>query len=132
VFFSGLLFGRKRRLDAMSRRAIKSEALSVPCADILKALGDDTRLKIVELLLTRAQNVQSLNASLRVDATLLSHHLRVLREARLVESERVGRHVIYRVSQRVRSSLRGRELDFGCCRLRFDDRRHQTWPRAST
>jgi ArsR family transcriptional regulator len=100
--------------------AVKSHALGVPCADIMKTLADDTRLKIVEMLFERAQHVGDLNASLRVEASLLSHHLRVLKEAGLVESTRSGRFLTYTLSPRVRSARRGPELDFGCCKLRFD------------
>lgn len=101
---------------------VKSRALSVPCADVLKTLADDTRLKIVELLFERAQRVCDLNSTLRVEASLLSHHLRVLKDAGLVESARSGRFLIYRLSPRVKSARRGPELDFGCCRLRFDSK----------
>jgi ArsR family transcriptional regulator len=99
---------------------VKSRALGVPCADILKTLADDTRLKIVELLFERALHVCDLNASLRIEASLLSHHLRVLKTAGVVESARSGRFLTYRLSPRVRSARRGPELDFGCCKLRFD------------
>jgi len=102
---------------------VKSRTLGVPCADIMKTLGDNTRLKIVEMLLAGAQNVRDLNASLRIEATLLSHHLRVLKEAGLIESERTGRFVAYRLSPRLMGAKRGQELDFGCCKLRFDNER---------
>jgi ArsR family transcriptional regulator len=102
---------------------VKSRALGVPCADVMKTLADNTRLKIVEMLFQGAQNVSDLNAYLRIEPTLLSHHLRVLKEAGLVESERKGRFVSYRLSPHVRSARRGQELDFGCCRLRFDGER---------
>jgi ArsR family transcriptional regulator len=101
-------------------QAVKSRALGVPCADIMKTLADDTRLKIVEMLFERAQHVCDLNASLRIEASLLSHHLRVLKEAGLVESTRSGRYLTYSLSPRVRSARLGPELDFGCCSLRFD------------
>jgi ArsR family transcriptional regulator len=108
----------------MSRvSAVTSQVLGVPCADIMKSLADSTRLKIVELLLERPQNVQDLNSSLQVEATLLSHHLRVLKEVGLVECERRGRFVTYQLSPRLVSARRGQELDFGCCKLRFEEDR---------
>lgn len=104
----------------MSRwTTIMSNRLGVPCADVMRTFADETRLKIVELLFERARNVRDLNAALRIDATLLSHHLRVLREAGLVVSKREGRFLTYSLSPLVRSARRGSELDFGCCRLRF-------------
>jgi ArsR family transcriptional regulator len=103
-------------------QSVKSRALGVPCADIMKTLADNTRLKIVEMLFERAQHVCDLNASLRIEASLLSHHLRVLKDAGLVESTRSGRFLTYSLSPRVRSARRGPELDFGCCKLSFDRR----------
>ncbi len=103
--------------------AVTSQVLGVPCADIMKSLADNTRLRIVELLFERPQNVQDLNSTLHVEATLLSHHLRVLKEVGLVECERSGRYVTYRLSPRLVSARRGQELDFGCCKLRFEEDR---------
>lgn len=104
----------------MSRwTAVMSNTLGASCADIMGTLADDTRLKVIELLLGEARNVRDLNSELRMDATLLSHHLRVLREAGLVEARRSGRFLVYSVSPRIKSARRGAELDFGCCRLRF-------------
>jgi ArsR family transcriptional regulator len=115
----------------MRALVVKSRALRVPCADIMKTLADDTRLKIIELLFGRAQHVRDLNASLRIEASLLSHHLRVLKQAGLVESTRSGRFLTYRISPRVRSSRRGPELDFGCCKLRFDRPGKSSRPRLA-
>lgn len=99
--------------------AVRSHTLDVPCALLLKALSDTTRLKIVELLFDRDRNVTDINGVLRMDLTLLSHHLRVLRTAGLVEADRQGRHVVYSLANRVRSARKGRLLDFGCCTLSF-------------
>lgn len=99
--------------------SVMSNTLGASCADIMGTLADETRLKVVELLLARARNVRDLNGELNMDATLLSHHLRVLREAGLVEAKRSGRFLVYSVSPRVKSARRGAELDFGCCTLRF-------------
>ncbi len=52
----------------------------------------------------------------------ISHHLRILREAGLVEGIRDGKRVCYRIAQRVKGALRGpprSALDFGCCRISF-------------
>jgi hypothetical protein len=43
----------------------------------------------------------------------------VLKDAGLVERERTGRFVTYRLAPRVRSARRNSELDFGCCRVSF-------------
>ncbi len=104
----------------MAMRALQSRTLARPCAEVVKLLADATRLRILELLLERPLNVQTLNKTLGVEPTLLSHHLRALREAAMIEGERHGRFVVYRVTSTVRSRARAGELDFGCCRLTFD------------
>ncbi len=59
-----------------------------------KALGDTTRLRIVNLLATDGdQSVSALTRTVRVSQPLISWHLRRLRRAGIVRTERVGREV---------------------------------------
>ena len=53
------------------------------CADTLKALGDATRLQVLQALLAGPLHVNDLMEKIDVEQSLLSHHLKVLREARL-------------------------------------------------
>ncbi len=92
------------------------------CASILKALADDTRLRLLESLLIRDRCVNELASQLKCSQPHASHHLRILRESGLVEGIKEGRQVCYRVSPQIRRALtdrRGHTLDFGCCELRF-------------
>jgi DNA-binding transcriptional ArsR family regulator len=95
-------------------------ATDVSCADILKVLADDTRLAVVRQLLNGPRRVGEINEELQVESTLLSHHLRVLREAGIVTGEREGKAVLYRLAPNVESKRRGATLELGCCRLVFD------------
>lgn len=63
----------------------------------LRALADPTRLRIVALLGSGPRCVCSLQEEVDVAANLLSHHLRVLREAGLIEGTRRGRWIDYRL-----------------------------------
>ena len=89
------------------------------CDEIMKVLSDKTRFAVLERLLSRAQHVQALNAELRLDPTLLSHHLKVLRDAGLVVTKREGKHVLYSIAPDVRARGKRQSLDFGCCKLEF-------------
>ena len=92
------------------------------CAAVLKAMGDDTRLRILESLLLGEQCLNELTHTLRCPQPHASHHLRILREAGLVEGHRRGKQICYRVSpaiQRAMESQKGQALNFGCCELRF-------------
>ena len=68
-------------------------------ARIFKALGTETRLQIVQLLKDRALCVNALAAHLGVSAAAVSQHLRVLRDADLVEPDRRGCFVHYRIRE---------------------------------
>jgi ArsR family transcriptional regulator len=92
------------------------------CASILKLLAEETRMGIVEQLLDGPRHVGEINAELDIDQSLLSHHLRVLRDGGLIESERDGKAVLYRLAPHVLARRAGRALDLGCCRLSFKER----------
>jgi ArsR family transcriptional regulator, arsenate/arsenite/antimonite-responsive transcriptional repressor len=64
---------------------------------LMKALADPTRLRIVALLGAGPRCVCSLQEEVDVAANLLSHHLRVLREAGLIAGARRGRWIDYRL-----------------------------------
>ena len=90
------------------------------CGSILKLLADDTRLRVVLQLLEGPKHVKEINAAVAVEQSLLSHHLKVLRDGGIVEAERDGKGVLYRLSPSVEARRAGRSLDLGCCRLSFD------------
>jgi ArsR family transcriptional regulator len=62
---------------------------------VFKALGDPNRLAIIECLANGKHCVCELQGMLELPANLLSHHLRVLREAGLVRDQRRGRWIDY-------------------------------------
>ncbi len=94
---------------------------TTPCADRLKILAEDTRLQVMRLLSEGGQHVGDLQHRLGVEQSLLSHHLRVLREAGLVVAERDGKAVLYRIAPTVRVKRGGEAINLGCCVLAFDD-----------
>ena len=65
--------------------------------DVVKALAEPLRWRIVELLATEELCVCHLAEELGIVQPLVSHHLKVLREARLVESERFRYWTYYRL-----------------------------------
>ena len=94
------------------------------CASVLKALADETRLRIMESLLVEEKCVTELVRALRCPQPHISHHLRILRDSGLVEGLREGKQVCYRIAPTVQQALakgQGQALNFGCCELRFPD-----------
>jgi ArsR family transcriptional regulator len=70
---------------------------------ILKALADPNRLRIFDLLMQGDTCNCELNEKLDLTPNLLSHHLRVLREAGLVHNRRDavdGRWIYYSVNRK--------------------------------
>ena len=79
-----------------------AELISAETADALarrfKALGDPTRVAILNRLATAGEVcVCDLNAAFDLSQPTISHHLKLLREAGLVESERRGTWAYYRL-----------------------------------
>jgi len=66
-------------------------------ARVLKALGDETRLAIVASLARAgcAQCVCEIEPMFNLSQPTISHHLKVLRDAELVDTERRGTWVYY-------------------------------------
>jgi DNA-binding transcriptional ArsR family regulator len=92
----------------------------VSCATLLKALADDTRLAVVRQLLGGAKHVGELNEQLRLEQSLLSHHLKVLRDMGIVEARRDGKAVLYNLAAHLESAARGKAIDLGCCLISFE------------
>jgi ArsR family transcriptional regulator len=93
---------------------------STSCASVLKVLADETRLAVVEQLLSGPKHVGEVNETLGVEQSLLSHHLKVLRDAGLVTAERDGKQMLYSLSTSIQGSRSGRAINLGCCLISFD------------
>lgn len=65
--------------------------------NIFKALGHPIRLKIVKKLLPCAKCVCELNDDIEFSQSNLSQHLKILRDAGVLESHRDGLKIIYTV-----------------------------------
>lgn len=100
----------------------KSMLAEKECAGIMRALGDETRLGIIESLLVEQKCVSDLVRALGRPQPHVSHHLRILRQAGLVEGIREGQHIFYRVLPSIHRQLRNgprQAIDLGCCRITF-------------
>lgn len=80
-------------------------------APMFKALGDPVRLRLMSMIASRPEAcVCDLTGAFDVSGPTISHHLRVLREVGLVDSDRRGTWVYYRVRPGVIQQL-GNLLD---------------------
>src|SRR6266550_9230345 len=71
----------------------------VEMESLFKALADETRLRILGLLLTGEVCVCDIHESLRIPQPKASRHLAYLRRAGLVETRRDGLWIHYRLAQ---------------------------------
>ncbi|MEN6311967.1 MAG: metalloregulator ArsR/SmtB family transcription factor [Acidobacteriota bacterium] len=70
-----------------------------------KALSETTRLRIMVLLARRNLCVCELMFVLKMEQSRVSHQLKILRDAGLVEDVRKGRWIIYRIPGRARKTV---------------------------
>jgi len=64
-------------------------------SDFYKALGDETRLKILELVAAQEMCVCELIEQLGMSQSAVSHHLKILKQAGLVQDDRDGKWIYY-------------------------------------
>ena len=91
------------------------------CIPALKALGEESRVRILRMLLSRARSVNEIAESLGMTQYNVSKHLRVLREASLLEQEKQGQQRLYSLASDFRDHLADNKnvLDLGCCTFDF-------------
>ncbi|MEV6321288.1 metalloregulator ArsR/SmtB family transcription factor [Nocardia sp. NPDC051787] len=82
------------------REPLTAAAAAADLASVFKALADPVRLRLLSVVASRAGQeacVCDLSEGFDVSQPTISHHLKVLREAGLLSSERRGSWVYYRV-----------------------------------
>lgn len=83
-----------------------SEADALGMAPVLKALGDPVRLRLVSLIAAQPEVcVCDITPAFDLSAGTISHHLKTLREAGIVTSERRGTYVWYRIEPQTLGAL---------------------------
>lgn len=92
------------------------------CAEVLAALAAPERLRIVRLLADGELNVSQIIEGANIPALNVSHHLTVLKHARLIRGRKQGRFVIYSITPQVldevvEAGVSKEALNLGCCQL---------------
>jgi ArsR family transcriptional regulator len=104
----------------MNGNSIKRQSSELNCAEKLKVLADRTRLAVMESLMVEPSHVGRLAEMLDVEQSLLSHHLKGLRDAGLVVAERQGQAVLYRAAPETEVQGTLSAINLGCCQLHFE------------
>ena len=98
------------------------EMKGIDCIAALKALGELSRLRIMRLLLKEQLGVNDISERLRISQYNTSKHLRILREAGLVQMEKMGKQRLYTTVAGLRDQVKANNnvLELECCTFRFD------------
>lgn len=67
-------------------------------AIMMNLLGETSRLKIVLYLFDKKASVSEIITHLQMSQPLVSHHLKLLKEAKILESVKQGKKVIYYIA----------------------------------
>ncbi len=73
------------------------EHLAAHVAELFRAFSDTSRVRILAVLVVQEMNISALAEVVGVSESAISHHMRGLRQMRMVQSRREGKEVYYRV-----------------------------------
>lgn len=100
---------------------MKDQLESERCARYMKALSEGDRLKIVETLLEGPRSVGDVAEVMQAPLQNVSHHLRCLAAAGLLDSRREGKFIYYSLNPEIHRKATAKNpksaLEFGCCRI---------------
>jgi rhodanese-related sulfurtransferase len=74
------------------------QAIFASLAEVARALAHAHRLELLEHIAQGMRSVEELSARTKLSFANTSRHLQILRRARLVDTERRGKHVLYRLA----------------------------------
>ena len=72
---------------------------------LFKALNDETRRQIIELLKEKDMNAGEISDQFRLSKPSISHHLDILKRADLITSEKKGQFVEYSLNTSILEDL---------------------------
>ncbi len=71
------------------------EGQAAQVAELFSALGDPSRIRIIAALTAGEMHVGALAEAVGISESAISHHMRHLRQLRLVRTRKAGRYVFY-------------------------------------
>lgn len=81
--------------------------------EIFKALGDSTRFKILKLLSSSGNNlcVTAISKKIGISQPVISQHLKILKNAKIVNSNRIGYYIHYSINEKTILNLENQIKD---------------------
>ena len=95
----------------MPEKAALDEQTATLVAQLFSSLSDTSRVRIISVLAEREMSVGTLAKAVDLSESAVSHHLRGLRQMRLVRARKEGRYVFYTLDDEHVADLFQRGLD---------------------
>ena len=77
--------------------SILNEHTAAHVAELFRSFSDTSRVRLLSALIESEMNVSALADEVGISESAVSHHLRGLRQMRLVQARRDGKEVYYRL-----------------------------------
>jgi ArsR family transcriptional regulator len=92
---------------------------SKDCTQKFKVLSDNLRVKILQTIANQELCVSVINETIKISQNLLSYHLRILEENKLIHGTRKGKNIYYKCSDLVEFSKSELVVNYNCCQIKF-------------
>jgi ArsR family transcriptional regulator len=76
---------------------ILNEHIAAHVAELFRSFSDTSRVRILSAIIEQESNTSTIAETLGLTESVVSHHLRGLRQTRIVQARRDGKEVFYRV-----------------------------------
>jgi len=97
--------------SSIQTNAALDEQTAAHLAEIFRSLSDPSRVRIISVLAKGEINVSALAEAVGLSESAVSHHLRGLRQMRLVRARKLGRQVFYALDDEHIADLYHRGLE---------------------
>lgn len=101
---------------------ISATLSDMDCICVMKAMSELNRLRIMRLLLHEKLGVNEISIRLNISQYNVSKHLKILREAGLLNMDPDGKQRLYHLTPDLKQHLASNDnaLQLDCCTFRFD------------
>jgi len=77
--------------------SILDEHIAAHVAELFRSFSDTSRVRILSALVIEEMNISALAEAVGISESAVSHHMRGLRQMRIVQARRDGKEVYYRI-----------------------------------
>lgn len=95
----------------IDQHTVLNDEIAGQLAELFRSLSDPNRIRLISVMARGEINVGSLAQEVGISESSVSHHLRGLRQMRLVRARKDGRQVFYRLDDEHIADLYQRGLD---------------------